>query len=112
MPGGKLHDHPGVRTVPMKKFLRIHATSFALGVIFGGVAIFTIAADNNHQSPAWRYRVVEQDAKYFTSNCGTAEIAQAATNGWEFVSAQIIPNPPGGVMDGARVMIVQKQPQD
>ena len=95
----------------MKIFLRINAMSFVLGAVFGGVAIFTIAADS-HQPPAWRYRVVEQDAKYFTHDCGTEEIARAATNGWEFVSAQIIPNPPGGVMDGARVMIIQKQPNE
>jgi hypothetical protein len=93
----------------MKNFLRINATSFVLGAVFGGAAIFTIAADNR-QPAAWRYRVVEQDAKYFTHDCGTEEIAKATTNGWDFVSAQIIPNPPGGVMDGARIMIIQKQP--
>ena len=86
-------------------------TSFVLGAVVGGIAIFTIASDSHH-STDWRYRVVEQDAKYFTSTCGTEEIAKAATNGWEFVSAQIIPNPPGGVMDGARVMIIQKQPKE
>ena len=88
-----------------------NSTSFILGALVGGFAIFTIAADSSHQTE-WRYRVVEEDAKYFTHNCGTEEIAQAATNGWEFVSAQIIPNPPGGVMDGARVMIIQKQPKE
>jgi hypothetical protein len=88
-----------------------NSTSFILGVLVGGLAIFTIAADSHH-STDWRYRVVEQDAKYFTQNCGEDEIAKAATNGWEFVSAQIIPNPPGGVMDGARVMIIQKQPKE
>jgi hypothetical protein len=88
-----------------------NSTSFILGVFVGGFAIFTIAADSHHQTE-WRYRVVEEDARYFTHVCGTEEIARAATNGWEFVSAQIIPNPPGGVMDGARVMIIQKQPNE
>ena len=87
-----------------------NSTSFTLGAIVGGLAIFTIAAASQHQTE-WRYRVVEEDAKYFTKDCGTEEIARAATNGWEFVSAQIIPNPPGGVMDGARVMVIQKQPK-
>jgi hypothetical protein len=86
-------------------------TSFVLGAVVGGASIFTIAADSHH-STDWRYRVVEQDAKYFANNCGTEEIAKTATNGWEFVSVQIIPNPPGGVMDGARVMITQKQPKE
>lgn len=95
----------------MKNLIKINPTSFILGAVFGGLVIFTVAADNHHHTD-WRYRVVEQDAKYFTHDCGTEEIARAATNGWEFVSAQIIPNPPGGVMDGARVMIIQKQPKE
>jgi len=95
----------------MKNLIKINPTSFILGAVFGGLAIFTVAAGNQHPTD-YRYRVVEQDAKYFTSTCGTEEIAKAATNGWEFVSAQIIPNPPGGVMDGARVMIIQKQPKE
>lgn len=95
----------------MKNFIKINPTSFILGAVFGGFAIFTVAADGQHHMD-YRYRVVEQGAKYFTSTCGTEEIAKAATNGWEFVSAQIIPNPPGGVFDGAKVMIIQKQPKE
>ena len=85
-------------------------TSFILGVAIGGIAIFTIAADSHH-STDWRYRVVEQSAKYSTFGDFTEAITKSATNGWEFVSAQFIPNPPGGVFDGARVMIIQKQPK-
>jgi hypothetical protein len=94
----------------MKNLIQINLTSFILGAVFGGLAVFTVAV--GHRPTHWRYRVVEQDAKYFHHECGTEEIAKAATNGWEFVSAQIIPNPPGGVMDGARVMIIQKQPKE
>ncbi len=86
-------------------------TSFVLGAIVGGIAIFTIAAESHHPT-AWSYRVVEQDAKYATFGDYTEAIAKSATNGWEFVSAQFIPNPPGGTFDGARVMIIQKQAKE
>jgi hypothetical protein len=85
-------------------------TSFVLGAVVGGIAIFTIAADSHH-SIDWRYRVVEQDAKYATFGDYTEAIAKSATNGWEFVSAQFIPNP-GDVFAGAKVMIIQKQAKE
>ena len=89
-----------------------NSTSFILGAVAGGLTIFTIAADSHRPTTDWRYRVVEQSAKYSTFGDFTEAIAKSATNGWEFVSAQFIPNPPGGVFDGARVMIIQKQPKE
>lgn len=100
-----------MRNLVLPSLTMKNSTSFILGVVVGSLAIFTIAAGSHHQTE-WRYRVVEEDAKYFTKDCGTEEIAKATTDGWEFVSAQIIPNPPGGVMDGAKVMIIQKQPNE
>ncbi len=94
----------------MKTLFKISPASFILGAIFGGLAIFTVGADS-HQSTAWNYRVVEEDTKYFQKDSCADAIASAATNNWDFVSAQIIPNPPGGVFDGARIMIIQRQPK-
>jgi len=49
-----------------------------------------VSLNHSRHSTDWRYRVVEQDAQYFTSTCGTEEITKAATNGWEFDSAQTV----------------------
>ena len=95
----------------MKTFLKIHPASFILGAVFAGVAVFAIGADSHHPT-VWKYRVVEQDMRYTTYAEATEAIgrAQAATNGWEFVSAQIIPTP-GDVFAGAKMWIIQRQPE-
>jgi hypothetical protein len=95
----------------MKNLIKINPTSFILGAVFGGVAIFTVAADSHHPTD-WRYRVVEQDCRYFTYGDYTEAIAKSATNDWEFVSAQIIPKSSEDVFEGARVMIIQKQAKE
>jgi hypothetical protein len=94
----------------MKNLIKINPASFILGAVFGGVAIFTMAASGQHTA-GWRYRVVEQDAKYSESGSYTEAIAKSATNGWEFVSAQFMPKP-GDVFAGASVMIIQKQAKE
>ena len=94
----------------MKTFLKIHPASFILGAVIAGVAVFAMGADSHHPT-AWTYRVVEQDMKYTTYAEATQAIgrAQAATDNWEFVSAQIIPNP-GDIFTGAKMMIIERQP--
>jgi hypothetical protein len=92
----------------MKTLIKISPASFILGAVFGGLAIFTMGADT-HRPTDWNYRVVEEDIKYFQKDYCADVINKAATNSWEFVSAQIIPNPPGDIFDGAKVIIIQRQ---
>jgi hypothetical protein len=64
---------------------------FILGMLLGGVIIFTVASDDQHPR-TWDYKVVITDLKYNVYTCYTDALKQAATNGWEVVSSQVVPN--------------------
>ena len=110
----KLCARHGVHTLPMKNLIKINPTSFILGAILGGVAIFTIAADSKRPT-AWDYRVVEQDVgcvavAHYTP--ALANLAKSATNGWEFVSVQIVPDgPKDSPCVPGQVFMVQRRPK-
>ena len=91
----------------MKNLIKINPTSFILGAILGGVAIFTIAADSQRPT-AWDYKVVYDGLKYNNYAVYTDLLNQTATNGWEVVSAQLIPRPD---FPGPEAWIVLKHPK-
>src|ERR1017187_3964548 len=99
----------------MKNLIKINPTSFILGAILGGLAIFTIAADNQH-STVWTYRVLERPGLFPSDADYTGNLTRYATstNGWEFVSAQILADPITAKEDGAprayKMIIIQKKP--
>lgn len=108
----KLSVPNGVHSLTMKKQIKINPASFILGALIGGFAIFTIAADSQH-SAAWEYRVVEEDVVCVAPahyNLALAKLASTETNGWESVSAQIVPNPsaPSPCIPG-QVFMVQRR---
>jgi hypothetical protein len=85
---------------------------FILGTLFGGVLIFTLGADSQ-RATAWEYRVMEEDVACVASahyNLALATLAKTETNGWEFVSVQIVPKPsePSPCIPGT-VFMVQKR---
>ena len=68
-------------------------TSFILGAVVGGLAIFTIAADSHHPTTL-EYRAVGEDVAFKSAswyNLALTKLAKTSTNGWEFVSVQIVP---------------------
>jgi hypothetical protein len=65
-------------------------SGFILGALFGGAAIFTIAADS-HNPTAWDYKAVIEQLPYNQHDYYSQALNQAATNGWEIVSTQIVP---------------------
>jgi hypothetical protein len=98
----------------MKNLIKINPTSFILGAVLGGLAIFTIAADSQHPT-VWNYRVIEQGILFPSDKDDTEALARytSATNGWEFVSAQILADPitaqSTGAASACKMIIIQKQ---
>jgi len=89
----------------MKNLIKINPTGFILGAVLGGVAIFTIAADNQHPI-IWEYKVVADDLQYNVPWAYSALINQTATNGWEVVSSQLFPPADPNALKGARAYVV------
>jgi hypothetical protein len=94
----------------MKNFIKINSTSFILGAVLGGLAIFTVAADSHHAN-TWEYKVVADDLPYNVPWAYSALINQAATNGWEVVSSQLFPPTDPSGLKGARAFVVLKHPK-
>ena len=92
----------------MKNPIKINPLSFILGAAIGGLAVFTIAAGAQRPA-AWDYKVVSDRLKYNVPDFYSELVNQNATNGWEPVSSQLIPNrPDANTLDGALVYIVLK----
>jgi hypothetical protein len=83
---------------------------FILGTLFGGVIIFTIGADSQHPT-AWDYKVVYDSMQYTAPGFCEDVIKKVATNGWEVVSAQVIPPTDPTALVGAHVYVVLKHPK-
>jgi hypothetical protein len=97
----------------MKNLIKINSTSFILGAVLGGLAIFTIAAESQHPT-VWDYRVIEQGIMFPSDKDDTEALARytKTTNGWEFVSVQMLADPilaqsagPGA----CKMIIIQKK---
>lgn len=72
-----------------------------MGAVLGGVAIFTVAADN-HPPTVWEYNATyEQIPAYLY----TKTLNKTTTNGWELVSSQIIPKSPGAALSTDDVVL-------
>ena len=103
----KLHAIDGVEHFTMKKQI----TGFILGVLFGGVAIFTIAADSHRPAP-WDYKAVIEQLPYNQHDFYSDALNQAATNGWEIVSSQVVPKSPDIVStESVGLYIVLRHPK-
>lgn len=75
----------------MKKLMKINPASFICGAVLSGLAIFTIAADSRRPTN-WEYKAEYEQVKGY--QC-TTTLNEAATNGWELVTSQIIPKSRG-----------------
>lgn len=108
----KLRAIDGVERLTMKKQI----SSFIIGALFGGILIFTMAADSRHPA-AWDYKVVYEALKYNQYQSYSDALNEAATNGWEVVSSQVFPNSfpnsPGEIAGTERVglCIVLRHPK-
>jgi hypothetical protein len=106
--GPKLRAIDGVESLTMKKQIN----GFILGMLLGGAIIFTIAADNRHPA-TWDYKVMDEELKYNQHDYYSEALNQAATNGWEIVSSQIVPKS-SDVMsstESVRLYIVLRHPK-
>ena len=90
----------------MNNLIKVNPKSFILGTVFGGLAILTIAA----KRPAvWSYKVVEEKMPAYLYE---KTVNNAATNGWELVSSQIVLKEPGNPnLSDSVVYMVLKQPK-
>jgi hypothetical protein len=92
----------------MKNLIKITPMSFILGAVFGGLVIFTIAAQSQRPN-VWNYRVVEQKVPAYLYE---KTVNDAATNGWELVSSQIIlKQPENASLSDSVVYLLLKQPR-
>ena len=89
----------------MKNLIKINPVSFILGAILGGLAIFTIAADSQRSS-VWDYKVAYDSLQYNSYGYYEQVLNKVATNGWEVVSAQLIPPSDPAALTGAHVYVV------
>ena len=94
----------------MKNLIKINPTSFILGAVLGGLAIFTIAADSQRPT-VWDYKVTYDSLKYCTSGDYQQVLNKVATNGWEVVSGQLIPASDPTDLTGAHVYVVLRHPK-
>ena len=100
----KLHAIDGVECLTMKKQI----SGFILGALFGGVVIFTIAADSSHPT-VWEYKAVNEKVPSYLY---TKTLNDATTNGWELVSSQIIlKEPETPSLSDSVVFMVLKHPK-
>ena len=94
----------------MKNLIKINPTSFILGAVLGGLAIFTIAADSQHPT-AWSYKVAYDSLEYYSPGCYEQVLTKVATNGWEVVSGQLIPPSDPTALTGAHVYVILRHPK-
>ena len=97
-------------TLSIKSVNQINSSSFLLGAVLGGLAIFTIAADSQHP-PHWQYQAVQGDLQYNVPWAYSALLNQTATNGWELVSAQLFPPADPNDLKGAHAYMVLRRAQ-
>ena len=94
----------------MKNLIKINPTSFILGAVAGGLALFTIAADSQRPSN-WEYKVVAGDLQYNTPWAYSAFINQAASNGWDVVGSQLFRPADPSDLNGAHAFVVLRHPK-
>ncbi len=92
----------------MNNLIKVNPKSFILGAVFGGLAILMIAAESK-RPVVWNYRVVQEKVPAYLYE---KTVNDAATNGWELVSSQIILKETGtpSLSDGIIYMVL-KQPK-
>lgn len=104
----KLAVFSGVELLLMKTPIQINPMSFILGVIVGGLAIFTVGADfsgDKSQTVGWSYRVAYDGLQYDSPGYYEQYLNKVATNGWEVVSGQLF-HSADGTLEGAHVYVV------
>ncbi len=92
----------------MKSLIKVNPKSFIFGALFGGLVILTVAAESQRPT-IWNYKVVVQKVPSYLYE---KTVNDAATNGWELVSSQIVlrePETPS--LSDSVVYMVLKQPK-
>ena len=95
----------------MKNLIKINPTSFILGAVLGGLAVFTIAADSQHP-PVWNYMVVEKTTSMkppFLDYAGALNQAAVENKGWDIVGSQFIPDDTRDAFKNDTIKIVLRQ---